>query len=233
MLRSKPTLLMCTLGIMLLVAIPAQGALIQIDLSSNSDAIESGWTLVTGGNRLDNGSGVDLGGGVTAGATGWGTWSGSDRGDPAPNGDRLPPANRDLLRDFGSANNTTSAFEIRGLAAGDYLLTLYTGDPQYPQETSDSIMVNGVRVQLPDWPADWDNAVLSDWAVTIQITLTEGQAIVLAKPINSTGDGMSEYAKLAGLTVDPVAVPEPATLGLLAAGGIGLVGGAIRRRRRA
>ncbi|MCG3181952.1 MAG: hypothetical protein BIFFINMI_04398 [Phycisphaerae bacterium] len=60
-------------------------------------------------------------------------------------------------------------------------------------------------------------------------------------PINNVFEGDSAYVEANGiyiqpelvLDITPLAAPEPATLALLAAGGLGMLGGAIRRRRRA
>jgi hypothetical protein len=174
----------------------------------------AGFDGVTEGTRYDNGSEVDLGGGVTAGCLAWGFGEARDRGA----GSSGVPAWDDLLRDFigpaaGKVDVGEPWFEVRGLPAGTYEITFLTGDPSFPAP-DEHILLNGVDIDLTEWDGG-TQTFPDDWATTVSITLAAGEAITLGRP--AVGQG-----KLAGMLI----TPEPATLALLALGGLA----AVRRR---
>ncbi|MCG3181450.1 MAG: hypothetical protein BIFFINMI_03846 [Phycisphaerae bacterium] len=198
-----------------------------LDVQINGSPTQSGWTAVSGDNRFDNSTAVDLGNGVKVGAPGWAKLNGRNR-TGTPN---MPVNFHDydaLLVDFGNPSGTGfagSALEIRGLAAGTWTLKIISGDPDYPV-VPDTMTLQGVQVSLVGY--NKNAASLDDLTTTFHITLTAGENIVIGDIDSSNTDN----GKIAGIILEPfVAAPEPATLGLLALGGLGLIGGQMRRRR--
>ncbi len=137
----------------------------------------AGWTGVHAENRFDNGTAVSLGDGVTAGAVAWSFCTTRDRGAGASG---VPEAD-DLLRDFLQPAKAVgeSCFEVRGLPGGTYDITLLVGDPSYTV-ADERILVNGIDVDLKEWPSA-GGTYPDDWAVTVRIGLSPGQALQLAR----------------------------------------------------
>ncbi len=205
-------------GLFLLAPGAAFASLYQLDFNhaGGPSPTQAGWIGVNADNRFDNGTSVSLGDEVTAAAVAWGTMSSRDRGTAG-----LPALGFDqLLQDFMNPAYTTSSFEVRGLAAGQYNVTLICGDQDYP-ENPDEIVLNGKAVNLPGFLATATKR--SDISTTVQVTLNGIEPLSLAKASGFNG-------KLAGLIIEPVPAPEPATLGLLTLGGLGVLSARIRRR---
>ncbi len=189
---------------------------IQLDFGISSSPVQSGWVGVSGANRLDNGTGANLGDGMSAGILGWLFVSDRDRGA----GSSGVPAADDLLRDFMEANISKVAvgapwFEIRGLPAGSYAVTVLVGDPSFPSSPDETIVVNGVTIDLPEFVTG--GTYPDSYAATTSVTLAAGETVWLGRP--ETG-----WGKVSGVII----TPEPATLALL---GICAAGAMIRRRR--
>ncbi len=188
---------------------------IQLDFGRSTSPVQDGWVGVTAVNRLDNGSHVSLGDGVIAGAIGWNKASEGDRGA----GSSGVPAQDDLLRDFLQPSTSQVVvggtwFEVRGLPAGTYSVTLLTGDPSYPA-SDEYVLLNGVDIDLPEFVAG--GTYPDAYGVTVPLTLAAGENISLGR--SATG-----WGKMSGLII----TPEPATLALL---GMCVASALIRRRR--
>jgi hypothetical protein len=201
-------------------------AIIKLDVGYNSP-VQAGWTALDRNNDYAHAVGgvylgpVNLGGGVTAGFANSFNAMAADRGQAAIEGSPLHALGLDnLLRDyggFGNAGGGVYTLYVKGLTPGDYNVTVYSADPNHPNENR-ALAVNGTVVTFDPFGSSPTLAMISK-TVTVNVSATGEMAIT--RPA-----GYSAPCKFNGLVID--VVPEPATLVMLASG-IGLV--VVRRRR--
>jgi hypothetical protein len=209
-----------------LMAASNASAAIMLDVGLSSP-VQAGWTAVDKYNDYAHAvSGsylgpVNLGGGVTAGFANAFNATAADRGQAAIEGSPLHALVLDnLLRDYGGFSNAGGGvytLYVKGLTPGDYNVTVYSADPNYPNETR-ALAVNGTVVTFDPFGSSPTLAMI---AKTVTVTVDATGEMAITRPV-----GYSAPCKFSGFVIAPV--PEPVTLVILLSG-IGLV--VVRRRR--
>jgi hypothetical protein len=214
--------LFLALAMLGLLAVPAS-AVIMLDVGPATSTVMPGWTGIDKWNDYAHAvSGsylgpVNLGGGVTAGFANGFDFSTYDRGAAAISGSPLNALGmNDLLRDFVQFSTVGKYLQVKGLAPGDYDVTLYATDPNYLTESAKSLYVNGTNVFIGPVVG---SPTLDEISATVTVTVDSTGILNIGR---GTGGNPS---KINGVII--AAVPEPVSLALLLAG----LGLAIVRRR--
>jgi len=223
-------------AVAMLLACPlsAQAGQIQIKIDMDdpgSQVTQSDYISCMPNDCFEDGTPLDSSDGLPAGVTaGFGDNYGvgtRDRG--VPNAiDVSALGLDDLLRDFDQLRSYSQQggdhFEFRGLPESTYDVTIYSVDLQYGDRETNTFEVNGVVVGPIGLPVDND---LSTMTATLRVTLDDGSGVIRIATTDHVEDDLGSFKKICGLEL--MEVPEPATLGPLAVGGLAALG---RRRRR-
>ncbi len=220
--------MLCAAVVALLVvafATTAQAGTFYIDLADDNGSA-SGWDVVTGGggsgaddfttSSLTDQSGggdndvtitiTDLGGEGTTGAPGSGTTVGGVTVPKEANDDYV------WAWDWDTGSSADLLFEFKNLDAGDYDVYVFEG------RTSDGNGQYG-KIWVGTEPGSENTGDYAGGSSSkVSVTITAGDSLFFKNLEDGTGG-----------TSGIIIVPEPATLALMALGGVGLV---LRRKRK-
>ena len=161
----------------------------------------TGYVQLTGANRWDNATQVSLGDGVSIG---WLDYCGAgtrDRGATYPN-----LLTRDFMTWYSSTDPET--VQIRGLPAGNYDLTIYATDPQFPDKRT-SFAIDQDDDGVPDTTIEIHN-LSGEHDKTVSLSVSS--AGVLAITVDAIGGASGSINGLDLVGGEPDVTPPAAVL---------------------
>ena len=213
-------------AVLLVVSSPAFAAPFQLDMGQVGGPVQSGWTAIDLTGSYAGANPFNLGGGVTAAFYSTNYTQDRTRSTVSPlNGLGYDDVLIDFIRFDNPSSDLEHSFQVKGLADGQYNVTVYSFDGDYGQAYTYAPNVNGTVLGFgPPVSGNIDTA-----RATALITLSGGAANNVITIYDSTTPvDQQRGLLLSGLVIDPVAIPEPATLALLGLGASALF---LRRRK--
>jgi len=213
--RTFLTLAVVAMACFALTTSSAQAGLILIDLGTNSGSA-AGWDVFTAdvtGAAVTDQNGIDIDVTLSIANAGGTNNPGAPGTSATIDGILVPKEARDDYM-WGATNGGIITFEFENLDAGTYNVSVFEGRNDGNQRGKIWAGVVG------DEPASENTGNISGGDSTVEVTISAGESVFYRHLEDNVG-GTS------GIIVNPI--PEPATMSLLAIGGLGVL---LKRRRR-